>query len=110
MYTFTPVFLFTVYIYDQVQSALQGKGNPSQPNVFLSPGYNRLESKEVAGEISAAIDKEQVAFYSPLGEPDWKDLPLFSYQIAQGMVSAANMWLKWSIYCYVFLFMHFTVI
>ena len=77
-------------LYDQVQSALQGKGNLSQPNVFLSPGYNRLESKEAAGEISAAIDNEQVAFYSPLGEPDWKDLPFFSYQIALGMVCKAK--------------------
>ena len=82
-------------LYDQVQSALQGKGNPSQPNVFLSPGYNRSESKEVASEISAAIDKEQVAFYLPLGEPDWKDLPFFSYQIALGMVSAAKFHKMW---------------
>ena len=80
-----------------MQSALQGKDNLSHPNVFLSPGYDRLESKEAAGEISVAIDKEQVAFYSPLGEPDWKDLPFFSYQIALGMVCKAtsnNMWLK----------------
>ena len=95
--------LFFSSLYDQVQSALQGKDNLSQPNVFLSPGYGRLESKEAAGEISAAIDKEQLAFYSPLGEPNWKDLPFFSYQIALGMVCKAkshNMWLKWSIVVY----------
>ena len=30
------------------------------------------------------IDLE--SFYSPLGEPDLRDLPSFAYQIAQGMV------------------------
>ena len=95
VYIYTCVSLHCMY--DQVQSALQGKGNLSQPNVFLSPGYGRLESKEAAGETTVAIDKEQVAFYSPLGEPDWKDLPFFSYQIALGMVCKAKshkMWLK----------------
>ena len=57
--------------------------------------------------------KEQDEFYSPLGKPDWKDLPSFAHQMAQGMVCTAkskSMWLKWSIVVYVYVvFVHFTV-
>ena len=38
--------------------------------------------------MGMATAKEQDIFYSPLGEPDLRDLPSFAYQISQGMVCA----------------------
>ena len=83
-----------------------GQDSLSQPSVFSSPGYDKLYPKEGTEEGLAAIKnqdgkdgrvegmgmataKEQETFYSPLGEPDLRDLPLFAYQISQGMVCAA---------------------
>ena len=86
---------------------LGGKGSVSQPVVFPSPGYDKLNPKEdeglhvaantnqednEGGEVGgySATFKEQETLYSPLGQPDMKDLPSFAHQIAQGMVCAAS--------------------
>ena len=42
------------------------------------------------GKGELTTDKEQKMDYSPLGEPDLRDLPSFAHQIAQGMVCAAK--------------------
>ena len=88
---------------------LGGKGSVSQPVVFPSPGYDKLDPKEDAeeglhvapntnqedkeggeeGGYSATF-KEQETLYSPLGQPDMKDLSSFAHQIAKGMVCAAS--------------------
>ena len=44
-----------------------------------------VKEGEQDGLYSATV-KEQQIYYSPLGEPDLKDLPSFAYQISQGMV------------------------
>ena len=86
---------------------LGGKGSVSQPVVFPSPGYDKLNPKEdeglhvaantnqednEGGEVGgySATFKEQETLYSPLGQPDMKDLPSFAHQIAKGMVCAAS--------------------
>ena len=79
-------------LFDHVQSALVGKDN--LPSVFPSL-YPQNDTGE---EICTAAAQEQEIFYSPLGEPDFKDLPSFAYQVSHGMVCAAtfsNMQLKW---------------
>ena len=51
--------------------------------------------------MGMAAAKEQETFYSPLGEPDLRDLPSFAYQISQGMVCAVkyiDMHLQWSMF------------
>ena len=79
--------------------------------MFPSPGYDKLYPKESTEEglyldairnqkgklkeggeegMYTATAKEQETFYSPLGEPDLRDLPSFAYQISQGMVCAAK--------------------
>ena len=50
-----------------------------------SPGYIMLCPKEDEA-VCSATTKETESFYSPLGEPDLRDLPSFAYQISQGMV------------------------
>ena len=50
-----------------------------------SPGYITLCPKEEEAACSATT-KDLESSYSPLGEPDLKDLPSFAYQISQGMV------------------------
>ena len=86
---------------------IDGSYRVPQPDVFPSPGYDKLDPKEDEGlHVAAntnqedkeggeeggysATFKEQELLYSPLGQPDMKDLPSFAHQIAQGMVCAAN--------------------
>ena len=57
----------------------------------LLSGYDHLyPKKNKQEELHLAEDKDLETFYSPLGEPDLKDLPSFAYQITQGMVCKTN--------------------
>ena len=68
-----------------MQSTLEGKDTLSQ-RVFPSPGYDKLYPKENKEGLYVAAVREQEIFYSPLGEPNLRDLSSFAYQISQGMV------------------------
>ena len=101
-----------------MQRALGSKDRVTQPKVFVSPSYDKLNPKEDACAVEelhlAAVVNlegnykvseeeglytatlvEQDSFYSPLGTLDLKDLPSFAYQTAQGMVCAANSNVMW---------------
>jgi len=49
-------------------------------------GYNKLYPKAEENVLYSATAKDIDSSYSPLGEPDLRDLPSFAYQISQGMV------------------------
>ena len=67
------------------------KDDSPQPSPLPSPGYHTMHPKEEEDEGKSTVAlKEQEAFYSPLGEPDLRDLPSFAYQVSQGMVCAAS--------------------
>ena len=71
-----------------MQSAIDVKESLPQP----SPGYDRLYPKENAEEgMSTDAVKKLETLYSALGEPVLSDLPLFAYQISQGMVCATKL-------------------
>ena len=72
-----------------IQSTVKVEENLHKPSLPPSSGYYQLYSKEEKVLYSAA-SKDKECFYSPLGEPDLRDLPSFAYQIAQGMVCEGN--------------------
>ena len=86
-------FFYTSFIsilFDPVQSAMDKKDDLCQASPLPSPGYNTMHPKEEEEKrMSITAVKEQEIFYSPLGEPDLRDLPSFAYQISQGMVCVA---------------------
>ena len=67
------------------------KEGQSQLSVTLSSGCDTLHPGKREEEVLYfATTKDLEGFYSPLGEPDLKDLPSFAYQISQGMVCVAK--------------------
>ena len=56
----------------------------------LPSGNNRLYPKAEENVLYSATAKDIDSSYSPLGEPDLRDLPSFAYQISQGMVCRTN--------------------
>ena len=71
------------------QHSCDNEGSLSELRVPLLSGYNKLYVEESDVLYSASTSNLQ-SYYSPLGEPDLRDLPSFAYQISQGMVSAAK--------------------
>ena len=67
----------------------EAKENMSQPAMLPASGQGN--PKEVEEDADAASDHEHFEFYTPLGEHDLEDLPLFAYQISQGMVSGTSL-------------------
>ena len=67
------------------------KEGQSQLSVTPSSGCDTLHPGKREEEVLySATTKDLECFYSPLGEPDLKDLPSFAYQISQGMVCVAK--------------------
>ena len=73
-----------------IQSTIKVEESLPKPSVLLSSGYDKLYPKEEEKVLYSATSKDLESLYSPLGEPDLRDLPSFAYQIAQGMVCTAN--------------------
>ena len=73
-----------------IQSTIKVEESLPKPSLFLSSGYDKLYPKEEEEVLYLAASKDLESLYSPLGEPDLRDLPSFAYQIAQGMVHKAN--------------------
>ena len=71
------------------------KEGQSQLSVTKSSGCDTLHpGKHEEKVLYSVTTKDLEGFYSPLGEPDLKDLPSFAYQISQGMVRMCS-----KIYC-----------
>ena len=70
-----------------IQCTVNIKESLSQLSVPPSSGCDKLYPKEGREEeLYSATAKDLESFYSPLGEPDLKDLLSFGHQISQGMV------------------------
>ena len=55
-------------------------------NLTATGDQESKTDEEVEAGLYLATVKKQETFYSPLGEPDLRDLPSFAHQISQGMV------------------------
>ena len=68
-----------------------GKVSLSQLSLSPSSGYDHLDLKKDEEEaLRAEASEEMECLLSPLGKPDFSDLPSFAYQICDGMVSVHN--------------------
>ena len=64
------------------------EGSQSQLLVPLLSDCDKMYPRESEEEVLySAPTNDLESFYSPLGEPDLKDLPSFAYQISRGMVT-----------------------
>ena len=63
-----------------------GDGRENGLNLTATGDQESKTDEEVEAGLYLATVKKQETFYSPLGEPDLRDLPSFAHQISQGMV------------------------
>ena len=79
------MLLYTNYY--PIQCTVVSKESLSKPCLLHSSSCDKPYPKEDREEQSFSKTTQDLeSFFSPLGEPDLRDLPSFAYQISLGMV------------------------